>query len=182
MPDRGLGTRGVDGDRSRRAGIAARGGRAPGRPRSDNRRRRSIDLTLGRIEYQHRPAIVGIGYDITVRKRAEAQVHQSEQRLCLALKAGRMGTFLHDFRRGVTNIDERECELFGLDPARREWPISAGLQVIDPPRPGAALAAGTLILFSFSHYSASVHAMEKYKQPTMPLVIIDSQKSNGAPG
>ena len=52
----------------------------------------------------------------------------------------------------------------------------------DPPRPGAALAAGTLILFSFSHYSASVHAMEKYKQPTMPLVIIDSQKSNGAPG
>ena len=91
-----------------------------------------IDLTLGRIEYQHRPAIVGIGYDITVRKRAEAQVHQSEQRLCLALKAGRMGTFLHDFRRGVTNIDERECELFGLDPARREWPISAGLQVIHP--------------------------------------------------
>lgn len=67
---------------------------------------------------------VGALTDVTERKELEKALKDSEERLMLALDAGRMGTWEVDRATGMGYIDENEAALFGL-PAGTST-ISAG--------------------------------------------------------
>lgn len=51
------------------------------------------------------------------RVRAERALQESEERLRIALEAGRMGTWRYDMRTGEQQWSRRQFEIFGLDPA-----------------------------------------------------------------
>jgi PAS domain S-box-containing protein len=61
---------------------------------------------------------VGTVMDITARKRTDAALRESEEHLRLALDAGRMGTWDWNVHTGGLAWDSRQCELFGVEPAR----------------------------------------------------------------
>jgi PAS domain S-box-containing protein len=61
-------------------------------------------------------AIAGISADISERKRVEAQLRDSEERLQLTLRASDVGTFEVDLANGVTQWNAVEYELLGLKP------------------------------------------------------------------
>jgi PAS domain S-box-containing protein len=54
--------------------------------------------------------------DITARKRTEAALRESEERLRLAMAAAEMGAWEVDLRRGAVVWDARQCEIFGQTP------------------------------------------------------------------
>jgi len=60
--------------------------------------------------------LLGTVQDITERKSAEQAVQQSEERLRLAQKVGRAGTWESDIRRGHITTSPELQELFGLPP------------------------------------------------------------------
>ena len=58
--------------------------------------------------------MIGLNWDITQRKHAEAALRYSEEGLRMALEAGRMGTYRFDVRTGVEQWDDNEYALLGL--------------------------------------------------------------------
>ena len=54
--------------------------------------------------------------EITVRKEAEAALRESEERLRMALEAGRMGTWRYDLKTGAQRWSDQQFRLFGLEP------------------------------------------------------------------
>lgn len=81
---------------------------------------------VNEIEYdaEGRPLhLVGAHQDITERKRAEAELADSQARLQEALDAGEMGSWRRDFVTGIVTRDERLLRLAGLPP---EAAASAG--------------------------------------------------------
>jgi PAS domain S-box-containing protein len=60
--------------------------------------------------------LIGTSRDITDRKRIEDALRQSEQRLRLALDAGRMGTWTMDLRTGDATWDASMRRIFGVGP------------------------------------------------------------------
>jgi len=60
--------------------------------------------------------IVGISADITTRKRTEAALAHSEQRLRIAQQAGGVGTFEWDLRTGEVTVSDEFCLLWGMRP------------------------------------------------------------------
>jgi two-component system cell cycle sensor histidine kinase/response regulator CckA len=60
--------------------------------------------------------VLGVGWDITERKRYEDALRSSEARLAAALAAVRMGTWVWDQSTDTADINQQEIELFGLEP------------------------------------------------------------------
>jgi PAS domain-containing protein len=60
--------------------------------------------------------MVGVVMDTTERRRAEEDLKAGEQRLRLALGAGRMGVWSWDLATGRQDWDDTTCRLFGLAP------------------------------------------------------------------
>lgn len=60
--------------------------------------------------------MVGISLDISVRKRAQAALAESEERLRIALDAGRMGTWDWDMGTGTMRWSESLERIYGLEP------------------------------------------------------------------
>ena len=60
---------------------------------------------------------LGFCQDITKRKGAELELRESQQRLQLAMDAGRLGVWSHDFTTDELVWDERCREIFGVAPA-----------------------------------------------------------------
>ena len=67
---------------------------------------------------------VAINHDLTERKRAEAMLTESEQRLQMVLEAAECGSFDYDFLTGSLNWSERQKHIWGLAPD--EKPTYAG--------------------------------------------------------
>lgn len=60
--------------------------------------------------------MIGVNVDATEKREAELALRESEERLRMALAAGRMGTWRYDLRTGAQDWDEREYELLGVPP------------------------------------------------------------------
>ena len=81
--------------------------------------------------------MIGACVDITERKRVEAELRQSRERLVAALSASGTGTFRWDMRSGALEWDEPLKRLFGLRPDDAVPSLGQFLALIHPEdRPG----------------------------------------------
>lgn len=88
--------------------------------------------------------IVGVSSDISMRKRTEAALAHSEERLRIAQQAGGVGTFEWDLRTGEVTVSDEFCLLWGMKPHKSlrvgvfselVHPDDRGLLASDPARP-----------------------------------------------
>ncbi len=70
--------------------------------------------------------------EIAARRRVEQSLRDSEERLRMALAAGRMGTWDWNLKTGVTRWDLRERELFGMNAAAAETPTDEIFERMHP--------------------------------------------------
>lgn len=93
--------------------------------------------------------------DITERRRAEAAMEQSGERLQLALDAGRMGIFAWDLVEDRLEWDARQYELFGIEASSGPIDGQDALSRVHPDdRPGLEAAIGAAVAAgdgAFSH-------------------------------
>lgn len=104
---------------------------------------RWMDFTPGLSQYRGMPAIVGAAFDVTDRKKSEAALRQSEERLRLAQQAGHLGVFDWDMRTDQTVLTPQLREIFGLsldatELGYRDW--KERVHPEDLPRLEAAMA------------------------------------------
>ncbi|HYF53923.1 MAG TPA: PAS domain-containing protein [Salinarimonas sp.] len=71
--------------------------------------------------------LLSISRDITARKQAEDALKLTQERVELAIAAGKVGTWVWDIPAGTITADERLAAMFGVDPAEaaRGAPIEA---------------------------------------------------------
>ncbi|MEJ0096988.1 MAG: PAS domain-containing protein [Bauldia sp.] len=85
--------------------------------RSDDGAERWVSIN-GRVSYDASGrALRGVGTlrDIHARQRSEQALRESEERLRIALVAGRMGTWRYDFASGQQQWDDPQFQLLGVD-------------------------------------------------------------------
>ncbi len=100
--------------------------------RPDGSIRWLVAHSLTRTDEGGEPAeLVGVNWDITAQKQAEAVLQQNAQQLELALDAARMGTWRYDLLTGRQQWNERQYELLGLPPTT-EASRSAFVSVVLP--------------------------------------------------
>jgi PAS domain S-box-containing protein len=73
-------------------------------------------FTGRRTEIDGRPHLVGVGIDLAARRRAEAALRESEERLRLALEAAQLGTFDWDLPANRITWSRWHEELWGFRP------------------------------------------------------------------
>lgn len=82
---------------------------------------------------QNRPVrVTGINVDITERKRVEAEVKESRERLHLALRAARMGIWEWNVSRDLVTCSDEIARLFGHPEPPSECSLHAFLQQVHP--------------------------------------------------
>jgi two-component system, cell cycle sensor histidine kinase and response regulator CckA len=78
--------------------------------------KRLVETCSEPIIYQGRPMRVVTMQDLTARLRAEAALHESDERLRDAMNAARMGDWNFDVASGVLTWSPQVYEIFGLEP------------------------------------------------------------------
>ena len=76
--------------------------------------------------------LVGLGVDITARRRAEAALVQAAERSALALAAGRMGIFEWDAAKDRLSWDEAERQLFGVGSDSAPTTVAEFMALVHP--------------------------------------------------
>ncbi|WP_460451320.1 PAS domain-containing protein [Alsobacter sp. SYSU BS001988] len=78
--------------------------------------------------------LLSISRDITARKEAEDALRLAQERVELAMAAGKVGTWVWDLKAGVITADERLAEMFGVDAAQAAQgaPVAAFTQAVHP--------------------------------------------------
>lgn len=113
--------------------------------------------------------MVGVSRDVTVYRTSAAELTDSRDRLRLALRAGRLGTWQWDRLTGATALDETLETLLGLSPGSFAGTLDAWLGLIHPDDRAPTLAvlegAGDSVAgFSLAHRvvwpDGSVHWLE----------------------
>ena len=76
--------------------------------------------------------MIGVNVDVTESRATEIALRESEERLRIALQAGRLGTFHFDLTTGEQQWSPRQFEIFGLEPS--DTPPSRGefLSLVHP--------------------------------------------------
>lgn len=86
--------------------------------RPDGEERWLVAHTMVRHDPEGRPIeMIGLNWDITEQKRNDDALRRSEERLRMALEAGRMGTYWFDLRTGRQIWSDSEYAIFGLSPS-----------------------------------------------------------------
>lgn len=79
---------------------------------------RWIDFTAGKIDWKHKPAAIGTGFDVTERKRAETSLMESEERFRTLIAHAPEAIVLLDPRTNkFISVNANACRLFELDEA-----------------------------------------------------------------
>lgn len=85
-----------------------------------------------RFEIDGRPALLGIGIDITERKQAEAELLDAKDRLALALEATSASIWDFDIKAGVVYLDGQWANLTGAAPGVTAATAAELLRVTHP--------------------------------------------------
>lgn len=72
-------------------------------------------FTGRRIEFQGKTCLVGVGIDISDRKKAEAQLRENEARLLEAQRIARLGSWEWNLQTRQLTWSDQTCEIFGVD-------------------------------------------------------------------
>lgn len=88
--------------------------------------------TLVRDAHGKPVRLVGTHTDITIRKKAQDILAESEQRLRLALDGAQMGTWQFDPKTQLGLASERTCELYGFPPTSGLLHVDVFMQRIHP--------------------------------------------------
>ena len=102
-----------------------------------------VTVSLARTANGEPDYLIGIAEEIGERKRAEEALRDSEERLRLALAAGKMGSWQVDLGTGGATIDPIEAGLLGLGQPRQDFTNEQFFQLVhpddrEPPNAGGA--------------------------------------------
>ena len=90
------------------------------------------EVLATRVEYRGSPALMGNIADITERKKAEAALRESEERLQLALKGADLGLWDYNLQTGEAWISQRRAEMVGYSVDEIEPHISSWGRMVHP--------------------------------------------------
>jgi len=86
-----------------------------GRHRTKDGRLFPVEVTTNYLKYNGRFFAIAFDRDITERKQVETALRESKAQLDLALESARMGTWILDLADGRRCLDDRTCDLLGID-------------------------------------------------------------------
>jgi two-component system sensor kinase FixL len=103
-----------------------------------------LDMSAARIEYQNRPAALGVALDISERRRVEQSLRVMQERLAAATQAAELGVWDWNVATGEVSYSDRWQSMLGYEPGEiephyRSW--EGLLHVDDRPRVLDELAA-----------------------------------------
>ncbi|NJN97581.1 MAG: PAS domain S-box protein [Anaerolineales bacterium] len=91
-----------------------------------------VELRASRIEYQGRPAVMGIIHDITERKQTQEALRENEERLRLALTAANQGLYDLNIQSGEAQVSPEYVTMLGYDPATFHETNAAWIERLHP--------------------------------------------------
>jgi two-component system cell cycle sensor histidine kinase/response regulator CckA len=91
-----------------------------------------VEVSLSPLEIDGGTLVTSAIRDITARKRAEAALRESKERLALAQDAARLGVWDCDLRTNVTFFSGEYARLYGLQPDHPPLPHEEWLQLVHP--------------------------------------------------
>jgi PAS domain S-box-containing protein len=92
----------------------------------------TVELTAARMLYKGRSADLVFIRDITPRKRIEEELHQSRERLELALRGADLGMWDSNLETGEVFFDGRWSEMLGYEPEEFEPRYESWMELVHP--------------------------------------------------
>jgi diguanylate cyclase (GGDEF)-like protein/PAS domain S-box-containing protein len=85
-----------------------------------------------RFDVDGRPAVLGMGVDVSGRHQAEAELIEAKDRLALALEASSLSIWDFDIKSGIVYLDGRWADMIGALPGVSIMPASGLLELTHP--------------------------------------------------